>query len=152
MSETSQTWLLDTNILSHIIKRPHDSAARRVRQIAESTDSVTPRNTPAGRLITSVIVECELAFGAQRAGSITLTRKIADLLHFIQPAPLTNAIAGHYANIRTRLEQSGKPIGPNDLLIAAHALALDATLVTDNEDEFRRVPGLRVENWLREAL
>jgi tRNA(fMet)-specific endonuclease VapC len=53
-----------------------------------------------------------------------------------------------YAEIRHRLEQRGTPIGPNDLLIAAHALALDLTLVTANVDEFARVPRLRVENWL----
>lgn len=54
----------------------------------------------------------------------------------------------HYATIRTHLEKACTPIGPNDMLIAAHALALDCTLVTDNDTEFRRVPGLRVENWL----
>lgn len=54
-----------------------------------------------------------------------------------------------YASVRLALEKIGKPIGTNDLLIAAHALALDATLVTDNESEFARIPGLKIENWLR---
>jgi tRNA(fMet)-specific endonuclease VapC len=61
---------------------------------------------------------------------------------------LDKDIDRRYAEIRARLEEAGKPIGPNDLLIAAHSLALDLTLVTANVDEFGRVPGPRVENWL----
>ena len=64
---------------------------------------------------------------------------------------IDDAVAPHYARVRHHLERLGTPIGPNDLLIAAHALALDAVLITDNENEFRRVPGLQVENWLRDA-
>jgi tRNA(fMet)-specific endonuclease VapC len=60
-----------------------------------------------------------------------------------------SAALQYYANLRHCLETQGTPLGPNDMLIAAHALALDCTLVTDNEEEFRRVPGLRVENWAR---
>ena len=62
--------------------------------------------------------------------------------------PLDLSVSGHYAHIRTHLERFGTRIGPNDTLIAAHALALDCTLVTGNEPKFRRVPGFRVENWL----
>ena len=63
---------------------------------------------------------------------------------------LPEGIAVHYGRIRTELESSGETIGPNDLLIAAHACAAGLTVVTGNEREFRRVPGLRVENWLTE--
>jgi tRNA(fMet)-specific endonuclease VapC len=66
--------------------------------------------------------------------------------------PLGSEVAERYAHIRTALERLGTPIGPNDTLIAAHALALDCTLVTGNEGEFRRVPGLRVENWLTQEI
>lgn len=62
--------------------------------------------------------------------------------------PLDDAVISHYCATRLALERIGKPIGPNDLFIAAHALALDLPLVTDNLREFSRVPGLRVENWL----
>lgn len=66
---------------------------------------------------------------------------------WIDVLALESAVATHYAELRTLLEQSGTPIGPNDTLIAAHALALGATLVSGNA-EFARVPGLQVENWL----
>ena len=65
--------------------------------------------------------------------------------------PLDDAVPAHYATIRAHLERQGTPIGPNDTLIAAHALALDATLVSANA-EFARVPGLRVENWLLSSI
>jgi tRNA(fMet)-specific endonuclease VapC len=65
-----------------------------------------------------------------------------DVLAFESPADIT------YGEIRSQLEAAGKPIGSNDLLIAAHALAVDAIVVTGNSDEFRRVRGLKVRNWL----
>ena len=139
-SNPSNRWLLDTNILSAIIKNPSGMAATKAMAIAR---------THPGQLVTSVVVECELAFGAQRVGSTALVQKISQLLQLIAPQPFGQDGVAHYANIRTQLEKSGAPMGPNDTFIAAHALALGATLVTDNETEFRRVPGLRVENWLR---
>ncbi len=139
-SNTTNRWLLDTNILSAIIKNPTGSAAKKAIAIAR---------TQPGQLVTSVVVESELAFGAHRIGSPALLEKISQLLQLIAPQPLGQDGVGHYANIRTQLEKSDTPIGPNDTFIAAHALALGATLVTDNEAEFRRVPGLQVENWLR---
>lgn len=139
-SNTTNRWLLDTNILSAIIKNPTGSSAKKAMAIARAQP---------GQLVTSVVVECELAFGAHRIGSPALVEKISQLLQLIAPQPFGQDGVGHYANIRTQLEKSGTPIGPNDTFIAAHALALGATLVTDNEAEFRRVPGLQVENWLR---
>lgn len=132
-------WLLDTNILSNVIKRPHDLLGQRLRDIADKHPCA---------MVTSVIVECELMFGARRVSSSTIAQKISTLLKLVPVMALQQEIAEHYASIRAHLERQGKPIGPNDLLIAAHALALDCTLITDNEAEFRRVPGLRVENWL----
>jgi tRNA(fMet)-specific endonuclease VapC len=132
-------WLLDTNIISAAMKRPNGPVALRLQQISAATPDL---------LCTSIVVACELRFGAHKVASEKLAAKIDTLLHFIRPLDLTLAVASHYARIRTELESNGERNGPNDMLIAAHALALDATLVTDNEGEFRRVVGLRVENWL----
>jgi tRNA(fMet)-specific endonuclease VapC len=81
-------------------------------------------------------------------GSINLVSKIETMLEFVLSKPINHDVVPYYVTIRTHLEKAGTPIGPNDFLIAAHALALDCTLVTDRETEFSRVPGLRVENWL----
>jgi tRNA(fMet)-specific endonuclease VapC len=132
-------WLLDTNILSRVIKYPHELLGQRLRNLFDQQP---------GALVTSLVVECELMFGATRVQSTVLPKKITDLLQFIPVLSLAQNVVPHYAAIRTHLQRQGTPIGPNDTLIAAHALALDCTLVTDNEVEFRRVPGLRVENWL----
>ena len=132
-------WLLDTNILSRVIKHPHELLGQRLRDLFDQQ---------AGALVTSVVVECELMFGAARVESTVLPKKITDLLQFIPVLALAQNVVPHYATIRAHLQRQGTPIGPNDTLIAAHALALDCTLVTENETEFRRVPGLRVENWL----
>lgn len=129
-------FMLDTNILSAVIKRPQSPLAERI--LEADPDS----------LCTSIIVSAELRFGAQRRGSDALTAKVEALLEEIEVLPLGAEADRHYARVRTTLERQGTPIGSNDLLIAAHALALDCTLVTDNLREFSRVPGLRTENWL----
>ena len=132
-------WLLDTNILSRVIKYPHELLGQRLRDLFDQQQ---------GALVTSMVVECELMFGAARVQSTVLSKKITDLLQFIPVLALEQNVVPHYATIRAHLQRQGTPIGPNDTLIAAHALALDCTLVTDNDVEFLRVPGLRVENWL----
>jgi tRNA(fMet)-specific endonuclease VapC len=96
-----------------------------------------------------VIVACEVRFGAAKSGSRRLAKRLDQLLQEITQLPLEPPVARHYADIRAHLERRGTPIGPNDLFIAAHARALDAVLVTDNEREFSRVPRLSVENWRR---
>ena len=88
----------------------------------------------------------EIAFGFARQPSRALERQTAKILRGIQILDLDEAAASAYGSIRAELERVGTPIGANDMWIAAHALALDATLLTANEREFRRVPGLRVEN------
>jgi len=132
-------YLLDTNIMSDLIRHPDGAVAAR---IAEASEAV---------VATSIIVAAELRFGAERRGSERLTARVDELLRLVPVHPLKEDADGHYGRLRADLERQGKPIGNNDMLIAAHALALDATLVTDNLREFERVPGLRVENWLRQS-
>jgi tRNA(fMet)-specific endonuclease VapC len=98
---------------------------------------------------TSIIVAAELRFGALKRGSRALAARIESLLERIEVAPLLPPADSVYADLRASLEKNGKPIGANDMFIAAHALALGCTLVTDNVREFSRVKGLAVENWLR---
>jgi len=97
---------------------------------------------------TSIIVACELRFGAAKKRSARLADRIEEMLARLDVLPLAGEVDRRYAKLRWQLERRGTPIGPNDMLIAAHALALRRTLVTDNVREFRRVAGLAVENWL----
>ncbi|MCU0808242.1 MAG: type II toxin-antitoxin system VapC family toxin [Candidatus Contendobacter sp.] len=103
------------------------------------------------RIGISIIVACELRFGVIKSGSQRLARHVNLVLEQVAILPLEPPVEEHYADIRNTLERAGTPIGPNDLLIAAHARALGLMLVTDNVCEFSRVPGLRVENWLAES-
>ena len=130
-------YLLDTNILSDLIRNPHGVIAQRIADVGEK------------QVCTSIIVAAELRFGAAKRGSRRLSRQLETVLGGMEALPLDAPADGTYATIRARLERAGRTIGANDLLIAAHALALDLTLVTDNQREFSRVPGLRIENWLR---
>lgn len=95
-----------------------------------------------------MVVACELRFGAAKSQNARVTQRVNDILDRLPVLPLEPAAAIDYAEIRARLESSGTVIGPNDLLIAAHARSLGMILATGNSDEFRRVPGLGVENWL----
>jgi tRNA(fMet)-specific endonuclease VapC len=128
-------WMLDTNVLSELIRDPRGALASRIA--AE----------PPGTLCTSIIVACELRFGAQRKGSPLLTDRVEQLLERLQVLSLDADADRHYAEIRAVLERAGTPIGSHDLFIAAHARCLDLSLVTRNVREFARVPGLRVVDW-----
>jgi len=139
MTAAATVWMLDTHILSHAIRYPRGPLAVRIQQLSAQS---------AKNLCTSLVVECELSFGAEKVGSISFVSKIETMLQFVPSKTIDHDVVQHYATIRTQLEKAGTPIGPNDTLIAAHALALDCILVTDNDAEFLRVPGLRVENWL----
>ncbi|MEI6414909.1 MAG: type II toxin-antitoxin system VapC family toxin [Pseudomonadota bacterium] len=132
-------YLLDTNILSHLIRDPHGRASVRIKAVA------------ADEICTSIIVACELRYGALRRNSPALTRKVDEILACVPVLPFDSEADHHYADIRTLLEQTGRLIGGNDLFIAAHARARDAILVTHNIREFERVPGLKLENWLEFA-
>lgn len=130
------SWMLDTNILSTLIKAPQGVLVQRLAGI--DPDS----------LCTSIVVACELRFGAQRRGSPALQLKVDDLLENLSVLAFEAEADRHYADIRTVLERAGTPIGSHDLFIAAHARSLGLTLVSHNLREFARVPGLEVEDWL----
>lgn len=129
-------YLLDTNVLSQIVRDPHGAVATRLSRHAES------------EVFTSIIVACELRYGACKIGSPLLAMRIDQLLASLEIAALAPGVDEHYGRIRSTLETLGTPIGANDLLIAAHALAEQSTLVTGKTKEFQRVPDLRVENWI----
>lgn len=126
-------------MLSAVIKQPSGRVAQRIADAG-----------PAA-LCTSIVVACEIRFGAAKKGSVPLTAKVEALLEQLTVLPLDFGVDQHYAKLRCELERRGQTIGSNDQLIAAHALALDLTLVTHNLGEFSRVPGLRLENWLAGA-
>jgi tRNA(fMet)-specific endonuclease VapC len=129
-------FLLDTNIVSHIVRHPRGAAAQRFRKLSPGT------------ALTSIIVAAEARFGVLKRSATKLAGRLEELFEQIEIAPFEAPADLRYAELRVDLERRGKLIGSNDMLIAAHALALDCTLITANEGEFRRVPGLRVENWL----
>ncbi len=128
-------YLLDTNAVSDMMREPDGALARRVAALEEGSFGV------------SVIVAAELRYGAARRASPSLDERLETILSAVDVLPLEEPAARHYGAIRADLERVGRSIGHNDLLIAAHARALGAVLVTDNVGEFRRVPGLEVENW-----
>lgn len=130
-------YLLDTNIVSALMRAPQGPLAQRIARVGETN------------VFVSAIVAAELRFGALRRRSRRLLAELEGILAELEVKPLEAAAAVHYGHLRAALERAGTPIGANDMLLAAHALALDATLVTDNEREFGRVEGLRVANWLR---
>lgn len=132
-------YLLDTNIVSDLIRRPHGPAARRNAAVAE--DGV----------VTSIIVAGELRYGLELKRSARLTDQTEQVLAALPIMPFESPADIHYGWLRADLRRRGQQIGANDLFIAAHALALGATLVTDNVREFERIEGLQLENWLRDA-
>jgi tRNA(fMet)-specific endonuclease VapC len=136
-------YLLDTYTISHMMKNPQGIVAQRMQQITENAIS---SGNPAP-ICTSVIVQGELLFGLAKNPSNRLLAAYATAMKYIPVLGLEPAVAQHYSQIRLALTLAGTPIGGNDILIAAHGLALGCTVVTDNEDEFRRVEGLKVENW-----
>jgi tRNA(fMet)-specific endonuclease VapC len=129
-------FLLDTNIVSDLIKNPHGRVAAKIAEIGETA------------IATSIVVAAELRFGAEKRGSPSLTAQVEAILGAINILPLQSPVDSHYGQVRAALEQKGQKIGANDLLIAAHALSLGFVLVTGNVGEFERVDGLVIENWL----
>ena len=127
--------MLDTNIVSDLVRRPYGSIAQRAAALQPGTFAI------------SIVVASELRYGAERRRSARLTRQLEAVLSAIETLPLAEPADRYYGSIRSELERLGLPIGHNDLLIAAHARALDATLVTKNVGEFSRVPDLAVDDW-----
>lgn len=130
-------YLLDTNIISDAIRNTRGACAARIRE------------TPPASLCTSIVVAAELRFGVEKKGSPTLAERVDLFLASMSVMALNGDADRYYGRLRAELERGGKLIGANDMLIAAHALATDAVLVTDNTNEFARVPKLQLENWIR---
>lgn len=128
-------YMLDTNIVSQALRDPRGKVAMRIRKL------------PPQDLAISIIVACELRFGIKKRGSPALSTLVEGFLARIAILPFDGDADQHYADIRTDLENAGTPIGGNDMLIAAQALALDAVLVTANLKEFSRIKGLKLESW-----
>ena len=129
-------YLLDTNIVSDLVRHPSGVVSSRVAGVGESA------------IATSIIVAAELRYGAMKSGSTRLEERVSQILSALEVLPLEPPADRNYAEIRHQLATQGNPIGPNDLLIAAQALSVNLTVVTANVGEFDRVAGLSVENWL----
>jgi len=132
-------YLLDTNIVSDLVRNPQGRIAQHIRKIGEA------------QVCTSIIVAAELRYGAARKQSPRLTAQLEAVLGALQVLPWQEPADMTYGTLRSQLEKAGRPIGGNDMLIAAQALTLGHTLVTDNEREFAQVKDLRRENWLRHS-
>jgi len=130
-------YLLDTNIISDLVRNPEGRPTRRVDELDD------------GAVCTSIIVVAEIRYGLARRRSPRLARQMEEVLAAMEILPFEPPADSVYGELRARLEATGTLIGANDLFIAAHAKALNLTLVTDNVREFGRVDGLQVENWLR---
>ena len=129
-------YMLDTNIVSDLVRNPAGKVAKKIRKVGVEAICV------------SIICAAELRFGCAKRNSPRLTTIVEDLLTELNIVAFDAPADTHYAAIRDDLERAGTPIGPNDLLIAAHARASGAVLVTANKIEFDRVRGLKIENWL----
>ena len=130
-------YMLDTNIISDLLRNPGGRAAKRIADVGPDAICV------------SIITAAELRYGCAKKGSAKLSAHIEAILQSVQVLAFDVPADAEYGGIRAELEAAGKTIGPNDLLIAAHACSSGAVLVTDNTDEFARVRSLRVENWIR---
>jgi tRNA(fMet)-specific endonuclease VapC len=128
--------MLDTNIVSDLVRSPQGRVFDRIAALG------------GDNMCISIITAAELRYGCAKKGSPRLLAQIEAILGSIEILSFDVPADTEYAGIRAELEAAGKPIGPNDLLIAAHAYAADVTLVTANVSEFERVRGLRTENWL----
>ena len=130
-------YLLDTNVVSDLVRNPQGKVPQHIRKVGEAL------------VCTSIIVAAELRYRAAKKGSPRLSAQLEAVLGALEVLPFERPADAAYGLLRAQLEQAGRPIGANDLLIAAHALALGFTVVTDNEKEFARAKDLSVKNWLR---
>jgi len=131
-------YLLDTNIVIYVIKR-------------RPIEVMGLFNENAGRMAISVITLSELYHGAEKSAKVAMNLAVVEeFASLLDVLPYTAKAASHYGAIRAGLEQAGRPIGVNDLHIAAHARSEGLTLVSNNLGEFERVPGLLTENWVGE--
>jgi tRNA(fMet)-specific endonuclease VapC len=130
-------YLLDTNIVSDLVRNPQGLAAQRVAFVGDLN------------VCTSIVVAAELWYGAIKKDAPRLTEQLEAVLGVMEVLPLTLPMDREYGRLRARLERDGQPIGGNDLLIAAQSVVLGLTLVTDNQRELSRIAELPCENWLR---
>lgn len=130
-------YLLDTNIISDIARNPNGKAAARFAELA------------AEDLCTSIVVSAEVRFGLEKGAGEGLRKAMMAVLDSLYILDLEAPVDTIYAETRAAMSRVGKAITPNDMFIAAHALAIDATVVTADQG-FRLVPGLKVENWLQQ--
>jgi len=129
-------YMLDTNICIYIAKEKPESVLMHFEEVS------------VGEMAMSTITYGELLYGAHKSKyKNQVVRKLEELSHIIPPLPLPIDAGEYYGKVRATLEKKGRPIGNNDLWIAAHALSLDITLVTNNTKEFKRVSKLKLENW-----
>ena len=131
-------YLLDTNIVSDLVRNPQGRVAQHIRKIGEA------------QICTSIIVARRIALWGRKKQSVRLTTQLEAVLSALEVLPLEAPADTTYGALRARLEKAGRPIGANDLLIAAQALTLGYTIVTDNEKEFAQIKDLPRENWLRQ--
>jgi tRNA(fMet)-specific endonuclease VapC len=132
-----EIFMLDTDICSYILKNHPPKLQETFRALSQTA-----------QVCISVITYAELLAGARQTESKHLQEKIADFTSLLKTIDWTASCARQFAAVRTDLLKSGTPIGNMDMLIAAAALAIKATLVTNNERHFSSVPGLKVANWL----
>ena len=135
----SPRYLLDTNAVSDLVRNPGGRIARRIAELGSP------------EVCTSIVVAAELRYGAVKLGSARLAAQLETILGALEIIALDEPVDRVYGEVRATLERNGRPIGSNDLLISAQALAIGCTLVTANEREFSRIEGLPVENWLSAA-
>ncbi len=129
-------YMLDTNICSYIIRNRPQKIREKLKEIEENYT-----------VALSSIVVSELLYGAAKKGSLKLIKIVSSFIDNFIIYDYSKISAQYYADIRSNLEKQGRIIGANDLLIASHALSLEATLVTNNIKEFERIDGLILENW-----
>jgi tRNA(fMet)-specific endonuclease VapC len=134
-------YMLDTDTSSYIMKRSHNAVLKRLQKL------------PTSAVCISVITKSELLFGVEVSPRRQQDAAALDeYLRHVEVLEFPDVAAFHYAQIRAALKARGTMIGANDLFIAAHARSLELTLVTNNTQEFARVPDLKVENWADQAF
>jgi tRNA(fMet)-specific endonuclease VapC len=133
-------YLLDTNILSDLVRKPQGRVAQHIRAVGEAN------------VCTSIVVAAELRYGAAKKDSPRLAAQLESVLGALDVLPFETPADRVYGALRARLEKRGQLIGGNDLLIAAQAVALGLTIVTDDKRAFARVAELPRENWVRDDI
>jgi tRNA(fMet)-specific endonuclease VapC len=128
--------MLDTNICIYIARKQPPALLARFEKLKP------------GDAVLSIVTYGELRFGAEKSQQReTVLRNLEELVSLLAVRPMPVSAAEHYGSIRAQLESRGRPIGGNDLWIAAHALTEELVLVTNNTREFQRIPGLKMQNW-----